>query len=506
MTTFRRGHPRTQFRWRIAQWTWLQLLAALLILEAALAGLVSLLYLASGHAVGYLAALRAVLGIDGLPYARHNTYQQILGIFAGLVALVAPAVVIGIAALRLFTVRPIHWRALINACLVNDIRSDFPRLRRPDLDAATDDGTDAVLQVRFYRKYAPNFAIHDISATAHLRWPAGSKRDDTVTYKSLELDILKPDGSVTKQRTWPQMGSSMPFTVYIPAYAPLVNGRVHQIQGVPLENLIEGAHPAILVTIRARIVNLNLDFSDEHRYDLTTSLQLGRAASLDPKPGYLSNPKIQKSWDGWDRFDEAETYGVFVYGSLVDIPELQALLGVELVEGRDYIPAYLRGYERSWSVGTDNDGPQQTHYRDPATGTIPSVFVTFVNIDENAGATTGGILLRTDMLGIQRLDRREANYDRMLVHKRIVSYDSESMTEPDVIFTYIGKPDRVQRTRAAIEDGRARINRAYLDRVRSAFESHGHLAEDLEIDGRIPVVALDRIRIRATSAPAPRAG
>jgi gamma-glutamylcyclotransferase (GGCT)/AIG2-like uncharacterized protein YtfP len=56
--------------------------------------------------------------------------------------------------------------------------------------------------------------------------------------------------------------------------------------------------------------------------------------------------------------------------------------------------------------------PGYKFYVDPATGERPAVFVTFVCIWPEPGASVEGVVFEVDEDGLAALDRRERNYDR----------------------------------------------------------------------------------------------
>jgi gamma-glutamylcyclotransferase (GGCT)/AIG2-like uncharacterized protein YtfP len=90
---------------------------------------------------------------------------------------------------------------------------------------------------------------------------------------------------------------------------------------------------------------------------------------------------------------------VFAYGSL-------ASRGAER--------RVLRDHRRGWGVAMDNRQtiPGYKYYVDPESGERPAVYVTFVCIWPERGASVDGVLLEVDDAGLAALDRRERNYDR----------------------------------------------------------------------------------------------
>jgi hypothetical protein len=74
----------------------------------------------------------------------------------------------------------------------------------------------------------------------------------------------------------------------------------------------------------------------------------------------------------------------------------------------------LRDHRRAWGVAMDNRRtiPGYKFYVDPETGERPAVYVTFLCIWPEPGASVEGVLLEVDDDGLAALDRRERNYDR----------------------------------------------------------------------------------------------
>jgi hypothetical protein len=91
---------------------------------------------------------------------------------------------------------------------------------------------------------------------------------------------------------------------------------------------------------------------------------------------------------------------VFGYGSLA-----------AQVGGRAFV---LGDHRRGWGVAMDNRRtiPGYKFYVDPETGERPAVFVTFVCIWPEPGASVEGVVFEIDDDGLAALDRRERNYDR----------------------------------------------------------------------------------------------
>lgn len=89
------------------------------------------------------------------------------------------------------------------------------------------------------------------------------------------------------------------------------------------------------------------------------------------------------------------------------------------------------------------DLPGYKYYVD-ADGSRPDVKVTFVNIEEEAGASVHGVVIDADL---DALDLRERNYERREV-------------EPG-LWAYVGSAE----ARARFEEGPAVVSREYLAQV-----------------------------------------
>jgi hypothetical protein len=153
----------------------------------------------------------------------------------------------------------------------------------------------------------------------------------------------------------------------------------------------------------------------------------------------------------------------------------------------------LDGYRRAFGVAADNRQaiPGYKRYRLPADGSFPAVFVAFLDIVAEPGATTNGVLAPIHAGTLADLDRRERNYDRIEVTAAIE-------TPPDGrVWAYAGSPDGRARFAAGAADGTAVVQRAYLDHVRDGFRRLGgaeyeHFLASSQLDG-LPLLDLERI-------------
>ncbi len=176
---------------------------------------------------------------------------------------------------------------------------------------------------------------------------------------------------------------------------------------------------------------------------------------------------------------------VFAYGSL--LRDLGGPLDERLR------PCRLRDHRRAWNVAMDNTLTLAGYklYLDAADSSRPAVFVTFLNLVPAAGRHVSGVLFAVDEDELAVLDRRERNYDRRDVTGSIDGHDAGR------VWTYIGKPEAERRFALGAREGRAVIDRAYLESVRAGF---GLIAADAleEFDATTdandcPVLELRRI-------------
>jgi gamma-glutamyl AIG2-like cyclotransferase len=134
---------------------------------------------------------------------------------------------------------------------------------------------------------------------------------------------------------------------------------------------------------------------------------------------------------------------LFAYGSLVDE------LGGQ--------PCVLRDHRCGWGVAMDNRRtiPGYKFYVDAATGERPEVYVAFVCIWPEAGATVEGVVMDVDDLAA--LDRRERNYDRVDV--------SAHLDADGPVWAYVGSAAGRERFEAGCANGTTVVSADYLARV-----------------------------------------
>jgi hypothetical protein len=162
---------------------------------------------------------------------------------------------------------------------------------------------------------------------------------------------------------------------------------------------------------------------------------------------------------------------VFGYGSLAGL------------HGR---PARLEGYRRVWGVAMDNrvDIPGYKRYRVRADGSRPAVYVAFLDIAEQPGATTQGLLIAADDITLRALDARERNYERIDVSAAVAD-------APGAVWAYRGSAAGRERLRVGLERGCAVVAAQYLADARAALALHG-LSDELDV-GNLAVIDLERV-------------
>jgi hypothetical protein len=116
----------------------------------------------------------------------------------------------------------------------------------------------------------------------------------------------------------------------------------------------------------------------------------------------------------------------------------------------------LRDHRRSWGVAMDNRRtiPGYKFYVDPETGERPEVYVAFLCIWHEPGASVEGVLLQVDDDGLAALDRRERNYDRHDVSPHV---DADGR-----VWAYVASAAGRERCAAGRAAGRAVVSTEYL--------------------------------------------
>ena len=167
-----------------------------------------------------------------------------------------------------------------------------------------------------------------------------------------------------------------------------------------------------------------------------------------------------------------------------------------LVAGAPMSAARLRGHRRVWGVAMDNsiDIPGYKSYRSSIDGSRPEVFVAFLDIVEDAGASTGGSLIAVDDVLLGTLDARERNYDRIEVTGQI-----EGAPPNATVWTYRGSIAGRARLDRAKRHGNAAVDVEYVQSIRTAMQALG-FGPEAESDGWVDpdplrLMILDRVEI-----------
>ena len=430
----------------------------------------------------FLATTRAVLGVgaDGFPREPGNAVHELLSTTAAFIGATIPALILGILTLRIFATRLLVWRSKLNLMTAVELRSDTSQ--------SIGQGTDGVLAIRFYKRLR-GVTLSDVRVRAYLGYRTTSLIDGSTSFKRDLLKVLSADAEEVEERVFPQVETAMPLTLWIPLHAPVPDRRIVSVQGHELRN----KNYLIFVTVQAKVAGLPLELAEHRRYYLSRSLQLGRPAAVEPiiDGTQRGADRSERGWRGWDRFDEASDYGVFVYGSMASVDEISEILGRPAVADVDYLPATLHGWRRTWNVCTDNTTTREVRYYEPGTNTRPQIQVLFLNVEPDKDAHTTGYVMRVEADHLLTLDVREGNYDRALVTDDIATEGGR----PGVVWTYVGKVSRAANARAGIMRGTARIRREYLDKVVTAFEGHDEILADVQASlerANVPVIELER--------------
>lgn len=164
---------------------------------------------------------------------------------------------------------------------------------------------------------------------------------------------------------------------------------------------------------------------------------------------------------------------VFGYGSLVSPTSAARTIGRRFVAGVDATTATLHGYGRRWNYGSLTQRGTWRTDGGEVHGTVVAL-----GLEPLDGASCGGVVLRVDPDEVARLDRREADYDRVDVTAQVeVGIDVGTPTGPAFVdapvVTYVPRPSAVERYLVARDAGRAAVRRDYWDLVHGAFDALG---------------------------------
>jgi cation transport regulator ChaC len=166
---------------------------------------------------------------------------------------------------------------------------------------------------------------------------------------------------------------------------------------------------------------------------------------------------------------------VFGYGSLL-----------ESGTGR---PCRLAGHRRRLGVAMDNRRtiPGYKYFLDAATGERPAVYVAFLDLVPDPGASVRGLAIPVADGQLDALDARERNYRRVDV---LEGLDTD-LGGP--VWAYQGLEEARGRYERAAGEGTAVAARAYIEGVRHGFAALGLGFESDPVE--IPVMDLTRVDV-----------
>ncbi len=161
---------------------------------------------------------------------------------------------------------------------------------------------------------------------------------------------------------------------------------------------------------------------------------------------------------------------MFGYGSLVDPASLARTLGRDHWTPEDFPLARLEGYRRIWGVAMDNRVaiPGYKRFLIPGQETPPALYVAFLDIEWTGDDGLLGVLARVNQQELDRLVKRERNYDLVEVAADLLNGSCE---EP--IYTFVGSAAGRRRLAAGRVSGQAVVSRSYLTTVENAFRHRG---------------------------------
>jgi hypothetical protein len=140
------------------------------------------------------------------------------------------------------------------------------------------------------------------------------------------------------------------------------------------------------------------------------------------------------------------------------------------------VSCVLRDHRRTWDVAMDNREsiPGYKFYVDPDTGERPRVYVAYLSIRPEPGESVPGLAFPVTDDELERLDRRERNYERR---------DVTDLVEADLggrVWAYVGSVAGRNRLAQGRSRGTVVVSRGYLEKVRAAFDGV-MVPEDLPI-------------------------
>ncbi len=152
----------------------------------------------------------------------------------------------------------------------------------------------------------------------------------------------------------------------------------------------------------------------------------------------------------------------------------------------------LHGVRRAWGVATDNSRgiPGYKMYLRRSDGSRPLVFVAFLDLLPEPAGSVSGVCRPVAPGELERLDRRERNYDRVDVTASIES-------PPGRVWAYVGSAEGRERLRRARAEGTAVVSRDYERKVHAGFRALGQAEYEsflasYSLEG-LPIWDLERI-------------
>ena len=147
---------------------------------------------------------------------------------------------------------------------------------------------------------------------------------------------------------------------------------------------------------------------------------------------------------------------VFGYGSLMNVGSAGRLLGRNLAPG-ELNGAWLNGYVRTWSL----------RERVFSASLGREITAVFLDLTPDPAARCNGVLLTLDEAEMERMRRREKNYDMVDVSSRTSAAGGEALDGP--VVTFVARPEF--RTRGGEDD--AWVMRRYLEMIDEACGALG---------------------------------
>lgn len=159
-------------------------------------------------------------------------------------------------------------------------------------------------------------------------------------------------------------------------------------------------------------------------------------------------------------------YFIFGYGSIVNLSSLLAFLKKNELHHDDYEYCNLMGFRRTWNIAMDNtkDIAGYKWFRDPLTKNRPDIRVTFLNIYESHHEDfVNGILFRVTKSELDRIQKRELNYDLLEITDRL------DIKVPGRAYAFIGKEEAKKRFEEGCKTNKSVISEDYKTLIDDSF-------------------------------------